>query len=127
MADKNIDVPERYAGGVLFLETSEELPSATEVYRVLRSLGERGLLGVFSAVLFGRPKAWALDRRTTPEQKSRYVRDQREAVLRAMDEYAPDTMVVLDIDFGHTDPQLVIPYGGLIRVDGVARRITVRY
>ena len=127
MAGRAVPSPDDCRGGVLFLETSEELPSATEVYRVLRAIGERGLLGVFSAVLFGRPKAWALDRRTTPEQKSGYVRDQREAVLRAMDEYAPDTMVVLDIDFGHTDPQLVIPYGGLIRVDGVARRITVRY
>src|SRR6266545_4610842 len=30
--------------GVLFCETSEELPSATAVYRMLRSAGERGLL-----------------------------------------------------------------------------------
>lgn len=44
-----------------------------------------------------------------------------------MDIYAPETMVVFGVDFGHTDPQLVIPYGGLIRVDGPARRITVTY
>ena len=36
-------------------------------------------------------------------------------------------MVVFDVDFGHTDPQLVIPYGGRVRVDGPARRITVTY
>jgi muramoyltetrapeptide carboxypeptidase LdcA involved in peptidoglycan recycling len=42
-------------------------------------------------------------------------------------EYAPQTMAVLDVDFGHTDPQLVIPYGGVVRVDGAARRITVTY
>ena len=36
-------------------------------------------------------------------------------------------MIVFDVDFGHTDPQLVIPYGGLVRVDGPARRITVTY
>lgn len=36
-------------------------------------------------------------------------------------------MVVFDVDLGHTDPQIVIPYGGLIRVDGPARRITVTY
>ena len=34
-------------------------------------------------------------------------------------------MTVFDVDFGHTDPQLVLPYGGSIRVDGPARRITV--
>lgn len=41
--------------------------------------------------------------------------------------YAPDTMAVLDVDLGHTDPQVVIPYGGSIRVDGPARRIVVTY
>lgn len=44
-----------------------------------------------------------------------------------MSEYAPDTMAVLDVDLGHTDPQMVIPYGGNIRVDGPARRIVVTY
>ena len=29
-----------------------------------------------------------------------------------------------DLDIGHTDPQLVLPYGGRVRVDGLARRIT---
>jgi muramoyltetrapeptide carboxypeptidase LdcA involved in peptidoglycan recycling len=47
-----------YAGGVLFLETSEEMPPAVEVYRTLRNMGERGLLGQFSAVLFARAQAW---------------------------------------------------------------------
>jgi muramoyltetrapeptide carboxypeptidase LdcA involved in peptidoglycan recycling len=34
---------------------------------------------------------------------------------------------VLDVDFGHADPQLVIPYGGQIRIDGTTHHITVRY
>ena len=40
---------EAYHGGVLFLETSEEMPSAAEVYRMLRCMGERGLLERFAA------------------------------------------------------------------------------
>jgi muramoyltetrapeptide carboxypeptidase LdcA involved in peptidoglycan recycling len=111
----------------LLLETSEEMPSAIEVYRILRSMGVRGLLAPFPALLMGRPKAWALDHRTTADERSAYVRDQREAVLTAFAQYAPDTMIVFDVDFGHTDPQLVIPYGGRIRVDGPAHRITVSY
>jgi hypothetical protein len=39
----------------------------------------------------------------------------------------PQTMAVLDVGSGHTDPQLVIPSGGVVRVDGAARRITVTY
>lgn len=128
MADREIarDLSE-YDGGVLLLETSEDMPSATEVFRTLRNMGERGLLGRFPALLMGRPKTWSFERPNTPEQAARYTADQREAVLRAMRTYAPDSTIVFDVDFGHTDPQLVIPYGGAVRVDGPARRITVTY
>ncbi len=74
-----------------------------------------------------RAKAWNFDRRTDPAQKQEYVRQQREALLRAMREYHPDAMLVFDVDFGHTDPQLIIPNGGDVRLDGPARRIAVRY
>lgn len=114
-------------GGVLILETSEELPPAAEVYRILRAMGERGLLAEFGAVLFGRAKAWSLGQRTSAHEKAAYISGQREAVLRALAEYAPGAMAVLDVDFGHTDPQFVLPYGGQVRVDGIARRITVAY
>lgn len=116
-----------HAGGVLFLETSEELPSATEVFRMLRNLGERGLLRQFPALLVGRAMAWTFEHPHDTGARARYRADQRAAVLRALDAYAPGTMAVFDVDLGHTEPQLVIPYGGRIRVDGPARRITVTY
>ncbi|MBD0419772.1 LD-carboxypeptidase [Streptomyces sp. TRM S81-3] len=127
MADREIADPAEYDGGVLLLETSEEMPSAAEVFRTLRNMGERGLLRRFSALLTGRPKTWSFDRPNGPEEGARYAAEQREAVLRAMRTYAPDTTIVFDVDFGHTDPQVVIPYGGTVRVDGPARRITVTY
>lgn len=127
MADQAIGPVDRHDGGVLLLETSEEMPSATEVYRILRSMGERGLLRPFGAALIGRAKGWSLERRTSPEQRAAYVSQQREAVLRAFAEYAPDAMLVFDVDFGHTDPQVIVPYGGLVRVDGPAGTITVTY
>lgn len=34
---------------------------------------------------------------------------------------------LVPVDFGHTDPQLVIFYGGRARIDGPAKRITVTY
>ncbi|GGX72755.1 S66 family peptidase [Streptomyces hiroshimensis] len=127
MADREIGAPEAYEGRVLFLETSEELPSAEEVFRILRSMGERGLLQRFSALLMGRAKAWSFGRPLGREDGAAYRRAQREAVERALDAYAPGATAVFDVDLGHTDPQLVIPYGGLVRVDGPARRITVTY
>jgi muramoyltetrapeptide carboxypeptidase LdcA involved in peptidoglycan recycling len=127
MADRNIGDPARFAGGVLFLETSEELPTADEVYRVLRSLGERGLLGRFDAALIGRAKAWTLDRRLSPAESAAYRAAQRAAVQRAFDAYNPAATLVFDLEIGHTEPQVVLPYGGRVRVDGPGRRITVWY
>ncbi|MER6785230.1 S66 peptidase family protein [Streptomyces sp. NPDC000658] len=128
MADRAIARDESaYDGGVLILETSEELPDAREVFRVLRCMGERGLLRRFPALLTARAKSWSFERPNSPRQAARYAADQRAAVERALREYAPDTLAVFDVDFGHTDPQLVLPYGGTVRVDGPARRVTVTY
>jgi muramoyltetrapeptide carboxypeptidase LdcA involved in peptidoglycan recycling len=112
---------------VLFLETSEELPSATEVFRMLRNMGERGLLARFPAILWGRPKAWSFDRPGDLAARAEYAGQQRAAVLRVLSTYAPQAMAVFDVDLGHTDPQLVIPYGGTVRVDGPSRTGTVTY
>ncbi|MGW1716225.1 S66 family peptidase [Streptomyces sp. NPDC002156] len=128
MADREIshDLTE-YDGGVLFLETSEELPNGEEVFRILRNMGERGLLQRFSALLMARAKTWSFERPNSPGESARYAAEQREAVQRALRAYAPGMMAVFDVDFGHTDPQIVIPYGGSVRVDGLDRRITVTY
>jgi muramoyltetrapeptide carboxypeptidase LdcA involved in peptidoglycan recycling len=127
MADRAMPTPDEVDGHVLFLETSEEMPSADEVFRMLRSMGERGLLGRFAALLMGRAKAWDRARRTTLDERMAYAADQRAAVSNAMANYNPDATIVFDVDFGHTDPQLIIPYGGLVRIDGPARTISVRY
>ncbi|HEX5595880.1 MAG TPA: S66 peptidase family protein [Micromonosporaceae bacterium] len=127
LAADRVGPNEAYDGCVFLMETSEELPSDTEVYRMLRNMGERGLLAGFPAVLVGRPKAWSFERRNTPEQKRAYVEAQRAAVLRAFAEYNPDAVIVFDLDIGHTDPNQIIPYGGLARVNAVEQTISVRY
>ncbi|MBM7079705.1 S66 family peptidase [Micromonospora humida] len=115
------------AGSVLVVETSNELPDAQEVFRIIRNMGERGLLAAFPAVVVGRPKAWDFERPLPVAQRLAWGAAQRGAVVRALTAYRPDAVVVFDVDLGHTDPQLIIPYGGEIRVDAVERRIAVRY
>lgn len=126
-AGRDLLPTEAYAGCVFFFESSEELPSADTVFFTLRSMGERGLLAHFPAVLVGRAKAWDFAQPRRPAQKRQYAADQRAAVERAMREYAPDTVLVFDVDFGHTDPQFTIPFGGTVRVDSAKRRIHVQY
>ncbi|WP_212831349.1 S66 peptidase family protein [Catellatospora sp. TT07R-123] len=118
---------EAFAGHVLLLETSEEMPPDEEVFRMLRNMGERGLLGRFAAILVGRAKAWNFGQRNDAAAKAAYRTAQRAAVLRAVEAYAPGAVVVFDLDVGHTDPQLIVPIGNPVRVDAIARRVSVYY
>jgi muramoyltetrapeptide carboxypeptidase LdcA involved in peptidoglycan recycling len=116
-----------YEGCVLLLETSEEMPSAEDVFHMLRNFGERGLLRQFPAVLVGTAKATHfMSPRPVPERQ-KFRDEQREAILRAFGTYHPSAMIVFGVDFGHTDPQYVLPHGGRITVDGPARTITAHY
>ena len=126
-ADRWVRPVEDYAGCVLLLETSEEMPSAEQVFRMLRDAGERGLLEQFPAVLVAAAKATWLEDPRPPERRQQYRDEQRAAILRALDDYHPAAMVVFGVDFGHTDPQWILPYGGRITVDGPARRITAHF
>jgi muramoyltetrapeptide carboxypeptidase LdcA involved in peptidoglycan recycling len=126
-ANRWIRPPGDYAGCVLLLETSEEMPPDTAVYRMLRDAGERGLLEQFPAVLVAAAKGTSLTDRRPPEDRARYREEQRAAVLRALAEYNPEAMAVFGVDFGHTDPQWILPYGGRITVDGPARRVIAHY
>jgi muramoyltetrapeptide carboxypeptidase LdcA involved in peptidoglycan recycling len=94
---------------------------------MLRNAGVRGLLQQFPAILVGTAKATALEKARPPEERARYRDEQRAAVLRALADYNPAAMVVFGIDFGHTDPQWILPYGGPITVDGPGRRIIGHY
>ncbi|MBO3743722.1 S66 family peptidase [Actinoplanes flavus] len=118
---------ERYAGSILLLETPETMPSGEEVFRELRDAGERGLLERFPAVLVAAAKASHFSAPKPPAEREKYRAEQREAVLRALESYHPEAMVVFGVEFGHTAPQWVLPYGGRITVDGPGRRITAHY
>ncbi|WP_027343582.1 S66 family peptidase [Hamadaea tsunoensis] len=127
MADKEVPTADELAGQVLVLETSEDMPSAADVGYWLVAMGERGLLSAPAALLVGRPKAWDRNHQLELPERDAYAALQRAAILRAMAVYNPAATIVFDVDFGHTDPQLVLPYGGRVRVDGPARTISVHY
>lgn len=113
-----------YGGCILLLETSEEMPSALEVFRMLRNAGERGLLGQFPAAVVGTAKASNHDAPRPDAERERYRAEQQDAVLRAFAAYNPEAMLVFGVDIGHTDPQWILPYGRLVTIDGLRRTVT---
>jgi muramoyltetrapeptide carboxypeptidase LdcA involved in peptidoglycan recycling len=119
--------PQVLQGGVLILETSEELPSARNVGRIVRSLGERGILGAVDAVLLSRPPVSDLSQRPPAQDRARLRAEQRDAVVEVVGRYNPEAVVCVGIPFGHTRPQWILPHGGTMTVDGTERRVFADY
>ena len=94
---------------ILFLETSEEMPSPDTVKYFFRKLAAIGVLERIGAILLGRPGG-----QMDPAKFVEY--DQ--AILQVVkEEEHLDIPLVTHMDFGHTDPMFVLPYGMLARVD----------
>lgn len=110
-------LPAELKGCILYLETSEEMPTEGFVYRFLAGLGELGILQQFQGLLVGRPKAQFCGKMPI-EGREAFVLNQEQAVKRALRDYGCSFPVVFDLNFGHTDPQVIIPNGGMATIDG---------
>ncbi|RLC35691.1 LD-carboxypeptidase [Candidatus Shapirobacteria bacterium] len=112
---------------ILFTETSEETPSKSYVFRVYRALGERGILAKVKAFLVGRPKAWSFENQQTTSAKKKYRQAQRETIIEIIRRYNPTAPIVQNLDIGHTEPQIPLPYGGKLKVDTSKREIWAKF
>jgi muramoyltetrapeptide carboxypeptidase LdcA involved in peptidoglycan recycling len=110
-------------GGVLLLETSEDLIPAREFGWILRCLGERGLIAAADAVLVARPPASDFDRRPDAAGRAAHRAAQRDTALEMVSHYNPEAVVCVGVPFGHTRPQWILPYGGTLTVDGQAQEL----
>lgn len=109
-------------GSILFIETSEEMPAAGFVYCFIAALAEIGLLKKFKAILMAYPKAQFCDREP-PEGREAFIINQQKAVKDALKDYHSDIPVVFNMNFGHTDPQIIIPSGGMAKIDCASKTI----
>ena len=112
---------------ILLTETSEEIPTVNYVYRVYRALGERGILERIKGILVGRPKAWEFDKQNNKEIKHKYREEQREMILDIVRKYNQLIPVIQNLDFGHSDPQIPMPYGTIAKIDSSNRKIFVNF
>ncbi|MDP2815890.1 MAG: LD-carboxypeptidase [Rectinemataceae bacterium] len=129
MLRHNVEIPtlDQFMKIVLMLETSEEIPEASYVTRVVRALGERGILGKIKGILVGRAKAWEFNKPQSDEEKQSYKAEQRAAIIKIVRAYNKTIPIVQNMDFGHTDPQISMPYGGTMRIDFENRKIFARF
>ena len=91
-------------GAMLFLETSEEAPPPSQLARFMRSLAAMDVLPRLAGILLGRPGG-----EVSPAALLSYADTLCHTVC---EEYGlRELPIVSNLDFGHTDPMLVLPLG----------------
>lgn len=125
MLRHGVQIPtlEQFTNIVLMLETSEEIPSADYAHRVFRALGERGILERVQGVCIGRAKAREFDKLRASEERAAYRKEQQQTILETVRSYNQMIPVVQNLDFGHTEPQIPMPYGNTLRIDAKNQKL----
>lgn len=111
---------------LLFIEISEERPTPSWVKFWLRCLGAQGILNRINGILFARPgNDFFKDKEDRDKWLASYT-DYDQAILTALKEYGrTDMPVVTNMDFGHTLPQLILPYGVLAEIDPCQKQVSL--
>ena len=96
-----------WRNSILFLEISEDAPSPAAVVLMLRALAATGALLESRGILFGRPFG-------DESQFEAYDG----ALLQVLAELGLESLpLVTRMDFGHTDPKFILPYGVEAEID----------
>jgi muramoyltetrapeptide carboxypeptidase LdcA involved in peptidoglycan recycling len=99
---------------ILFFETSEEKPTPEQVGYMLRNYGMQGILNKVNGVIFGRAKDYSVEEK---------LRLNKTILSIVKDEFESDIPIVVDFDFGHTDPKLILPLGGKVELRPLSNEI----
>ena len=103
---------------ILFLETSEEGMTPVEFERFLRNLGGQKILQRLNGILFSKPGGHLIN----PGDFERF--DGR--LLHVLHEFnRADLAVVTNMDFGHTDPMMTLPFGRTAQIDCENKQISI--
>lgn len=94
---------------ILFLETSEDKPLPKQVKWMLRNYGMQGVFDKISALLIGRPRDYS-------EEEKKELEDNILSVVKTEFKNA-NLPIITNMDFGHTDPQWILPLGIKAEID----------
>lgn len=97
-----------WENSILFFETSEDKPEPKLIKYWLRNYAAQGILQRAKGIIFGKPK------------DEKYYEEYKVEILQVMKEYdLEDLPILYNMNFGHTEPKFVLPYGALAEIDCV--------
>lgn len=105
-----------FDNAILFLENSEEAISTDQMLYIMRNLGAIGILERINGLIFSRPHRIAIEK--FPEYDA--------TLLKALKEFGrADLPVITRMDFGHTDPMFLLPFGAMATIDPAHKRFSI--
>ena len=101
---------EFWRGKILFFETSSDYGAFPKQFKFdLRNYGMQGIFDKIAGLIIGRPRDY------TPEQKDQLDKFTVEVVGTEFGR--KDLPIISNMDFGHTDPQFILPLGIKAEID----------
>ena len=88
---------------ILFFETSEDKPTVSQVKFMLRNYGTQGIYNKVKAILFGRARDYS--------EEEKVELDNTLTNVVGFEFGKPELPIISNMDFGHTDPQIILPLG----------------
>ena len=92
---------------ILFFETSEDTPSPKYFEYWLRNYGSQGILEKVKGIIFGKP------------YDNKYYEEYKKVIRKVISDELDlkDLPIMYNMNFGHTSPMMIIPYGALAEID----------
>lgn len=99
--------PEAFDDAVLFLETSEDMPEPKYIEGWLRNYAAQGILSRLRGIVWGKP------------YHHRYYEAYRQTIRKVLclEQGLNELPVLYNLNFGHTEPMMCLPYGALTEID----------
>lgn len=102
---------------VLIFETSEEKPSPMHVGYMIRNYGTMGVLNDVKGIIVARPKDYT-------HEENEELQDIIKSILE-VEFNIKDIPVIVNMDFGHTDPKVIFPLGCKVKLDSKQKQVVL--
>jgi muramoyltetrapeptide carboxypeptidase LdcA involved in peptidoglycan recycling len=106
---------DKWENAILFFETSEDKPLPDLIKYTLRNFAAQGILKVINGIIIGKP------------QGEVYYEEYKEVIMQVInkEEKLYDLPIIYNVNFGHSMPIGIIPYGISAEIDCDNKKITL--
>ncbi len=95
-----------WSDAIFFMETSEDMPNPMYLEYWLRNLGTQGILQKLKGMIVGKP------------YHNKYYEEYKKSICKILAEVGREDLPVLyNLNFGHTAPMAILPYGVLAEIN----------